>query len=72
MKENSIIVEKTENGGYTVQMKLSFFSIIKMAFSGLVTLNLDAGQGSALSKALYTPVKREYRPRKRPASSVNK
>jgi len=72
MKENSIIVEKTENGGYTVQMKLSFLSIIKMAFSGLVTLNLDAGQAQAISKALYTPVKREYRPRKRPTSSVNK
>ncbi len=72
MKEQTIIIEKNEDGSYSVALKTNFVNIIKMAFSGFVKMRLDANQAQALSKALYVPVKRDYQPRKRPATSVNK
>ena len=71
MKQQSITIEKNEDGGYTVTMKSDFLKIAKMAFSGEVKMNLTNDLAQSLSKALYEPVKKPFRPRKRPTTSVN-
>jgi hypothetical protein len=72
MKENTVLIEKNFDGSYTVTMKSDFLKIAKMAFAGEIKMNLPNELAQTLSKALYEPAKKPYRPRKRPATSVNK
>ena len=72
MKQQTITIEKNEDGSYTVTMKSNFLKIAKMAFNEEIKMTLPNDLAQSLSKALYEPVKRDYRPRKRPTTSVNK
>jgi hypothetical protein len=63
MTNETILVEKQPNGAFNVTVKQSRMDLLKALFSGLLTINLDKTQAKLLSKDLYVPVKKVYKPR---------
>lgn len=62
MKNNENVVNKLSNGSYNLTVKQNRLDLLKALFSGKITINLDKDQAKILSKELYVPVKRTYKP----------